>query len=97
MYNVICHPSPSNGQHEQPTNSMKYVTPVTSGPSVASQSQESSTSSRKRQAVLYTLTVVFSGVTRGTTYTYTLVPLDANGDTIGTAINGTFMRSKSCM
>ena len=27
-YIYICHPSPSNGQHE-PTNSMKNVTPVT--------------------------------------------------------------------
>ena len=61
----------------------------------ASQSQESSTSTRKRQTSLFTWTVVFSGVTRGTHYTYTLVPQDANGDTIGTAINGTFICKSS--
>ena len=70
-----------------------------SGPSVASQSRGSSTSSRKRQTSLFTWTVVFSGITKlGTTYTYTLVPQNANGDTIGTRITGTFvLPGESCV
>ena len=60
----------------------------------ASQGRRASASSRKRQTSPFTWSVVFSEVTRGTTYTYSLVPQGANGDTIGTTITGTFVLPK---